>query len=255
MDFYDFLLPDESITSAVTGACSFFNMNEAPVISSEGVCVWSNNTQTTLDDIFGVNKEQLSDMGLLSHDSITLAYTHECAHRALQDYDQFSQKEEELACDFLAGFHAQMIGLDDSQFDDALHNTVESETHPSGDFRHESIQFGKQLATEFQNQGITPTLDLCIERFSDFLEDLQSSNQQNDFPQSDQSEISFGSAYTQSQYIEKAENCYKEADKYYDKAMRDEKLSDKEHDLAQAEKWRQRGDEYMSKSKYADKDK
>ena len=87
-----------------------------------------------------------------------------------------------------------------------------------------------------------------------FLEDLHNSNSQNDFSQKDQSEISFGSAYTQSQYIEKAENCYKEADKYYDKAMRDEKPSDKEHDLTQAEKWRQRGDEYMSKSKYADKD-
>ena len=50
----------------------------------------------------------------------------------------------------------------------------------------------------------------------------------------------------------KAESCYKEADKYYDKAQRDERPSDKAHDLEQAEKWRRRGDEYMNKSKYAD---
>ena len=62
--------------------------------------------------------------------------------------------------------------------------------------------------------------------------------------------ISFGSAYSKEEYVAKAENCYKEADKYYDKAQRDDKASDKAHDLEQAEKWRRRGDEYINKSKY-----
>ncbi len=247
MNLYDFLLPDESITSAVSDACSFFNLNDTLIINADGVCEWSYDTRTSLDDVLGVNKEQLSDLGLLNHDSITLAYTHECAHRALQGLNEFSPKEEELACDFFAGIHAEMMNLDSTSFESALHSFSESETHPDGETRHEGFLHGKEFVSYLHTQGITPTFDLCLDEFKEYIrENPIDDNHQN-------SEISFGSAYSSQQYIEKAENCYREADKYYDKAMRDEKASDKAHDLEQAEKWRRRGDEYMSESKYADK--
>ena len=75
MNIYDFLISDQEITTAVSNACNFFGLPEVPVINSEGVCVWSNDVHTTFDDVLGVNREQLSDMGMISDDSLKLAYS------------------------------------------------------------------------------------------------------------------------------------------------------------------------------------
>lgn len=252
MDIYEFLIPDEAITASVSNACEFFGLPEVPIVNSEGVCVWSNDTQTTLDDVFGVNREQLSDMGIISEDSITLAYTHECAHRALQGCDDITGINEELACDFFTGIHAGLNDIDSSQFEEALGKTTGGETHPDGEIRVKAMEYGKQIAEEIQAQGITPNFEYCLDRFENFQTE-QTNIASTDASSANQtSEISFGSAYSKEEYAAKAENCYKEADKYYDKAQRDEKPSDKAHDLEQAEKWRRRGDEYISKSRYAD---
>ena len=53
MDIYGFIMPDEMVMQAVETACSFFDLPEAPVINSDGVCVRENNTSTTFDDVFG----------------------------------------------------------------------------------------------------------------------------------------------------------------------------------------------------------
>lgn len=251
MSIYEFLIPDESITEAVRDACDFFGLPDVPVVDAEGVCVWSNDVHSTFDDVIGVNREQLSDMGIVSQDSIKLAYTHECAHRALQNYDIYDGLQEELICDYFSGIHAELNNLDSNQFEEALGRTLGGETHPNGELRVDAIEFGKQIATEIKVQGVAPTFEYCLERFDDFQtnhNETISKNLTEDYT----SGVSFGSAYTKDEYVAKAENCYKEADKYYDKAMRDEKPFDKAHDLEQAEKWRTRGDEYMNKSKYAD---
>lgn len=170
MDIYEFLIPDEAITASVGNACEFFGLPEVPIVNSEGVCVWSNNTQTTLDDVFGVNREQLSDMGIISEDSITLAYTHECAHRALQEYDDITGINEELACDYFTGIHAGLNDIDSSQFEEALGKTTGGETHPDGEIRVKAVEYGKQIAEEIQAQGISPTFEYCKDRFEDFME-------------------------------------------------------------------------------------
>lgn len=252
MDIYEFLIPDEAITAAVSNACEFFGLPEVPIVNSDGVCVWPNDVHTSFDDVIGVNREQLSDMGMISSDSLKLAYTHECAHRALQGYEIYDGPQEELVCDYFAGIHAGLNDIDSEQFEEALRRTVASESHPDGALRIQSIEYGKQIAADIKVQGITPTFEYCLDRFEDFQ------NGQTDIDEvhhlSDNgSEISFGSAYSKEEYAAKAENCYKEAEKYYDKANRDEKASAKAHDLEQAEKWRRRGDEYMRQVKYADK--
>lgn len=252
MDLYEFLLPDEAITAAVSDACNFFGLPEVPIVNSEGVCVWPNDTHTTFDDVLGVNREQLSDMGIISDDSLKLAYTHECAHRALQGYDVYEGPQEELVCDYFAGIHAELNDINSDQFEEALGRTTGGETHPNGAVRVEAIEFGKQIAAEMQAQGITPTFEYCLDRFEDFQAGQSNMASADALSANHASEVSFGSAYSKEEYVAKAENCYKEADKYYDKAQRDEKPSDKAHDLEQAEKWRRRGDEYISKSKYAD---
>ncbi len=166
---YEFLIPDEAIIGAVSNACDFFNLSEVPIVNSEGVCVWANDTYTTLDDVFGVNREQLSDMGIISQDSLMLAYTHECAHRALQDYDDIEGKAEELACDFFAGIHAVVGNIDSTQFEDALAKTYGGETHPDGTLRVEAMEFGKQVASDMQAQGVPLTMENCLDRFEEFL--------------------------------------------------------------------------------------
>ena len=213
MDMYEFLLPDEAITAAVSNACDFFGLPEVPIVNSEGVCVWSNDIHSTFDDVIGVNREQLSDMGMISDDSLKLAYTHECAHRALQGYDVYEGPQEELVCDYFAGIHAELNEIDSDQFEKAIGRTTGGETHPDGTLRVEAIEFGKQIAAEMHAQGITPTFEYCLDRFDDFhagQTDMASADAMSD---NHASEVSFGSAYTKEEYVEKAENCYKEADK------------------------------------------
>ena len=159
MNIYDFLISDQEITTAVSNACNFFGLPEVPVINSEGVCVWSNDVHTTFDDVLGVNREQLSDMGMISDDSLKLAYTHECAHRALQGYDNYEGTQEELVCDYFAGIHAGLNNIDADQFEEALSKTTGSETHPNGALRVEAIEYGKQIASDIKTQGIEPTFD------------------------------------------------------------------------------------------------
>lgn len=252
MNIYDFLISNEEITAAVSNACNFFGLPEVPIVDSEGICVWPNDVHTTFGEVLGFSCEQLSDMEIVSDDSLKLAYIHECAHRALQDYRNYSGPQEELVCDYFTGIHAGLNDIDSNQFEEALSKTTESETYPDGTLRVEAIEYGKQIAAGMEAQGVNPTFEYCLDRFEDFqmvFTDLSSVD--NNCAHHD-SIISFGSAYSKEEYVAKAENCYKEADKYYDKAQRDEKAFDKAHDLEQAEKWRRRGDEYINKSKYAD---
>ncbi len=251
MNFYEFLIPDHVINDAIHDACSFFNMPEAQFKDAEGICVWTNNPMDILDDVFGVNREQLSDMGLVSEESITLAYTHECAHRALQDYQGFDQKTLELACDYFTGIYAEMNDVDSSVFEKALEQTEGGDTHPDGSDRGEIIRYAKTVIREMEENGISPTFDNCMDRFVDFIQqdDTEACSPNNLVAQDD---VSFGSGYTKSQYVEKAKNCYKEADIYADRAERAEKLSDKQHYLELSEKWRKRGDEYMKEARYAE---
>lgn len=255
MNIYEFLIHDETINEVVSKACGFFGLPEVPIVNSEGVCVWSNDVHTMFDDVLGVNREQLSDMGMISDDSLKLAYTHECAHRALQGYDNYEGSQEELVCDYFAGIHAGLNDIDSEQFEEALGKTTGSETHPNGTLRVEAIEYGKQVASDIKAQGFEPTFEYCLDRFDDFQSINPNLSSVDDCIEHHDSIISFGSAYSKEEYVAKAENCYKEADKYYEKSMRDEKAADKDHDFEQAEKWRRRGDEYMNKSKYAEKNK
>lgn len=247
MNLSEFLIPDEMAMQAVESACGFFGLPEVPVVNSDGVCVWQNDTATPFDDVFGFDRDQMADMGIISTDALTLVYSHECAHRALQGYDGIDGKNEELACDYFAGIQAGLHDMDTGRFEEALAQTAESDTHPDGELRVEAIEYGRQVAADMVAQGIPVTFDSCMDRFDDFLAGHQSA----DVPSVCGGDISFGSAYTKEEYVVKAENCYKEADKYTEKANRAEKPFDIEHNLAEAKKWRSRGDEYMQKSKYA----
>ena len=90
---YDFILPDTMVHDAIEHACTFFNLPEVPVVDSTGVCVWPNTPGTPFDDVFGFDRAQMMEMGIQGEDALTLVYTHECAHRALQDWEGIDGKK------------------------------------------------------------------------------------------------------------------------------------------------------------------
>lgn len=166
----DFLLTDEIVLNAVHKACDFFGIPEVPVINTEGTCVWSNNPDTYSDDMFGFNREQLMQLGISGEDSLTLIYTHECAHRAFQGAYNDSW-EEELACDFFAGIHAGLKGINLDNFEASLGTTTGSDSHPNGALRTEFIEYGQKIAQEMQDRHIEVTFDKCIEYLNNHIED------------------------------------------------------------------------------------
>lgn len=169
-DINDMTLPDEMVVTAVANACQFFGIPEVPVINAEGTCMWPNDSSTYDDDVLGFNREQLMSLGVSGEDSLTLIYTHECAHRTLQS-TYTDDWEEELACDFFAGVHAGMKGMNIDNFEASLGQTPGGDSHPNGALRAGFIEYGKQIAEEMQARGIEPTYEGCLARLNQHLED------------------------------------------------------------------------------------
>lgn len=171
-DSNDMMLPDDMVLSAVTRACDFFGLPEVPVINAQGTCVWPNDSSSYEDDVLGFNREQLMSLGVSGEDSLTLIYTHECAHRTLQS-TYTDEWEEELACDFFAGVHAGMKGMNIDNFEASLGQTPGGDSHPNGALRADFIEYGKQIAEEMQARGVEVTYEGCIARLNQHLVDKE----------------------------------------------------------------------------------
>lgn len=166
----DAILLEDMVLNAIHRACDFFGIPDVPVINAHGVCVWPNDTSTYDDDVFGFNREQLMSLGISGEDSLTLIYTHECAHRILQGALNDAW-EEELACDYFAGVHAGLKGINIDNFEVALGSTEGGSTHPNGALRANFIEYGMQVAQELIDRGIEPTYDQCLERLNQHIEE------------------------------------------------------------------------------------
>lgn len=161
-------LPDEMVLSAVSKACDFFGIPEIPVVNAQGTCVWSNDPTTYEDDVLGFNREELLSLGISGEDSLTLIYTHECAHRTLQDV-YTDDWEEELACDFFAGVHAGIKNININNFEAATGNSGGSTSHPAGALRADFIEYGREIAKEMKDRGVEVTYEGCIARLNEHL--------------------------------------------------------------------------------------
>lgn len=164
-------LSDEMVVNAIERACDFFHLPEVPVYNAEGSCVWPNDPTTTYDDAFGFNRHELMNLGINGEDSLTLVYTHECAHRALQSYTELDPWEHELACDFFSGIHAGMKGIDAQNVCESLGKTHGSLTHPTGTLRADFIEYGIEVAKDLEARKIPITFESCLERFNQHLID------------------------------------------------------------------------------------
>lgn len=168
----DCTLPNESVENAVHRACDFFGIPEVPIIETDGTCVWTNGSASLEDDIFGFNREQLMEMGVSGEDSLTLVYTHECAHRCVQDRFMDAWTEE-LACDYFSGVHAGLDNINLDNFEASLGCTEGWSSHPAGALRAQFIEAGKQYAIDMTNASLDVTFDNCMSNFIKLLNDKQ----------------------------------------------------------------------------------
>ena len=162
-------LSDEMISQSVEETCDFFHIDE-PAIVVEGLTtgVYPNNDFMLQDDVLVFNRDQLLDMGISGKDGLDLVMTHEGTHRMLQGMEHldFDAYQEELCCDYMAGVRAGLNNIDVSQMENALLYTPESESHPAGTERVESIEAGVRFAQEyFAEYNVAPTFSECIESF------------------------------------------------------------------------------------------
>lgn len=230
-DINDMILPDEMVHSAVTRACDFFGIPEVPVVNAHGTCVWPNDCNTYEDDVFGFNRAQLMSLGVSGEDSLTLIYTHECAHRALQSIFT-NDWEEELACDFFAGVHAGMKGMNIDNFEASLGQTSGGDSHPNGALRADFIEYGKQIAEEMQARGVEVTFEGCIARLNQRLEEKSGliEEYRDRF-------CSLGIIAGEHTHIDKGVKCATMADvEWYEKMARISSGSEQEHWIKEA-KW------------------
>ncbi|MBD5293370.1 MAG: hypothetical protein HDS20_00920 [Bacteroides sp.] len=167
----DCVLPDEAVANAIHKACEFFGIPEVPIIEADGACVWTDDTSLA-DDLFGFNRDQLMDMGISGEDSLTLVYTHECAHRCLKDtfIDSWT---EELACDYFSGIHAGLNNINLDNFEASLGCTEGGNSHPAGALRVQFIEHGRHTATDLIEHNSEVTLENCMTRFNQFLIEKQ----------------------------------------------------------------------------------
>ncbi len=121
------------------------------------------------------------EMGVSGQDSLTLIYTHECAHRALQGIPDLDNWEHELACDYFAGIHAGIDGIDTNNFKDSLASSGGSHSHPSGVLRASVIEHGVAIAQQMRAEGTTITFENCLDQFNEYLREQASviSDQKN----------------------------------------------------------------------------
>lgn len=167
---YGETLTDDMISQSVGQASDFFNIDD-PILTHEGrtTGVYPNLSVTPLDDVLIFNREQLMSMGITEQQGLDLVMTHEGAHRALQGMDTgFDSHQEELCCDFMAGVRAGLNGIDVSQMEQSLIYTRESDTHPAGIDRVNSIEEGVRFAQEYYAEyNMAPTFSECLEHFKE----------------------------------------------------------------------------------------
>ena len=170
---YDrFDLTDSQVVASVQDASEFFNM-DAPADVQYG---WTTGVATQLndtvsDDVLLINRQQMTDMGITTPDAFDLVMTHEGAHRALQGNDIYSDHQEELCCDTMAGVRAALNDVSEDAIDamkESLIDTPACDTHPAGTDRVQAIDDGYQFAKNYiEEHGCAPTFSECIDYFNE----------------------------------------------------------------------------------------
>lgn len=159
-------VPEYQIEAAAHSACHFFELPDIPLQEGDSIGVYTLNPDYVNDDVFQYNVDQFRDMKLSSFEDQTKVWTHECGHRILQKAYGNSWANE-LGADFFVGIREEMLGLGKSNFEKVLSETKATISHPGGDLRIKAIEYGRQVAAEMKKNGITPTWENCMQKYTE----------------------------------------------------------------------------------------
>jgi len=171
-DVRDLTLPDDMLISAVNAASDFWGIPHPGIMHDNTTCEIPGNPTTYADDVIGICRQQMMEMGVYGEDAIGLVATHETFHRVLQDYAAhgvLDPWEHELACDFAAGIRAGYQNMDTTHFENSLINTLGGETHPVGTLRVDFIEYAKHIGEQMRENNVQPTFENCIDAFNHHL--------------------------------------------------------------------------------------
>lgn len=168
---HEYSLPDDVVDSAVHRAWDFMNLQEIPVVHDSLTSLYPNNPHTYSDDVFGINVEQLKDLGIHDENSLSLICTHEAGHRVTQlllHSGHITTWESELTSDALMGFRAAAEHIDTTVVSKSLQG-ADCPTHPGGDLREHYLEIGKEIWNELDKDNIKPTMDNFLSRLDEHL--------------------------------------------------------------------------------------
>lgn len=145
-------------------ACRFFELPENNIHKGQEIQIFKNDTEKVTDDVMEYNVEQFKRMGCTSVNDMTRVWFHECGHRVLQDVYPDSWTDE-LGADFFVGIASELLGFPKGNLERLLAIQNPSDSHPGGSLRLMAIDYGRFVAAQMKEQGITPTWANCIEAF------------------------------------------------------------------------------------------
>lgn len=164
---------DGIIQQSVMDTCDFFHLEEpAFIMESETTGVYTNLSVSAMDDVLVYNPSQLWELGITGKDGLDLVMTHECTHRMLQGMDTgYDSHQEELCCDFMSGVRAGLNGIDVDSLKYSLSRLKETDTHPAGELRAETVERGLEFANNYMyTYHIPPTFIECLEHFNESID-------------------------------------------------------------------------------------
>lgn len=165
-------LTNEMIQQSVMDSCDFFHLKEPSLImEADTTGVYTNLSFSQMDDVLVYNPNQLWELGITGKDSLDLVMTYDGTHRMLQGMDTgYDSHQKELCCDFMSGVRAGLNDMDIDGLKYSLSGLEETDTHPAGELRAETVQQGLEFANEYMDTyHIPPTFAECLEGFNESI--------------------------------------------------------------------------------------
>jgi len=173
--FYDKeIITEDAINERVCKTANFFNL-PVPMLLRTSECL----AQISFSEIIELGSEirydlvRLEELGINNLDAFDAILTHEIAHQFLSDLTfNFCVNQnwaKELACDYFVGYRFGLENMATGKYKFIVSHLKESDTHPAGSFRIESVIDGYEFGCKFREDMITHNADYALVGFNVFL--------------------------------------------------------------------------------------
>lgn len=173
--FYDKeIITEDAINERVFKTANFFNL-PVPILlkTSECLAQISYSEITELGSEIRYNLVRLEELGINNLDAFDAILTHEIGHQFLSDVTfNFCVNQnwaKELACDYFVGYRFGIENMATGKYKFVVSHLKESDTHPAGTFRVESVINGYEFGCKTRQDKTNRTADYAIVGFNMFL--------------------------------------------------------------------------------------